>query len=279
MITAVDYPTARAAERAGVDAILVGDSLAMVVLGYDSTLPVTLDEMLHHARAVHRGARRPLLIGDLPFMSYQTGPQTAVASAGRFVKEAGMEAVKLEGGRAMVPMVRAIVEAGIPVMGHVGLTPQSVHVLGGYRVQGRTREAANRVLDDAAALAEAGCFAIVLEGVPAPLAEFVTASLDVPTIGIGAGPGVDGQVLVLHDVIGWYDGNTPRFVKRYAEVGPTIESAIRAYVEDVGQRCFPEAAHSYAIGDDEWSAFVAGHGPETIDAASRRDVDPEKVEA
>ncbi len=202
VVTAADYPSARAAEEAGIDLLLVGDSLAMVELGYPNTLPVTMDEMVHHCRAVARGARRPLLIGDMPFLSYQIRPEDAVANAGRFVKDGGMDGVKLEGGCDMVATVRAILAAGMPVMGHVGLLPQSIHRLGGYKVQGKDHESARRVLDDALALEEAGCFAIVLEAIPARLASLVTARLKIPTIGIGAGAGCDAQVLVSHDLLG-----------------------------------------------------------------------------
>ncbi|MFQ5945020.1 MAG: 3-methyl-2-oxobutanoate hydroxymethyltransferase, partial [Anaerolineae bacterium] len=210
MLTAYDYPTALVVDRAGIDVILVGDSLAMVVLGHETTLPVTMDEMLHHSRAVRRGAQRALLVGDLPFLSYQTGPAEAVRSAGRFLKEGGMAAAKLEGGREATPQIRAIVDAGIPVMGHLGLTPQSIHKLGGYRVQGKTKEAAERMLEDASLLEEAGCFSIVLEAIPAPIAAEITESVSVPTIGIGAGVSCDGQVLVLHDLLGMFDRFTPK---------------------------------------------------------------------
>jgi 3-methyl-2-oxobutanoate hydroxymethyltransferase len=256
MVTAYDFPTARAAEEAGVDALLVGDSLAMVVLGHPNTLSVTMDEMLHHARAVARGAQRPLLVGDMPFLSYQADQPEAVRNAGRFL-QAGMDAVKLEGGRPVAQTVAAIVSAGIPVMGHVGLTPQSVHALGGYKVQGRTAEAARALLEDALALEEAGCFAIVLESVPDRVAAYLTERLTVPTIGIGAGSGTSGQVLVAHDLLGIFDRFTPKFVKRYAQLGAAMREAFSAYKRDVDSGAFPGPEHSYAMTDEEWSAFQA----------------------
>ncbi len=261
MVTAYDYPSARAAEAAGIDVILVGDSLAMVVLGYDTTLPVTMDEMLHHARAVRRGASAPLLIGDMPFMSYQTGPVEALANAGRYLKEAGMDAVKLEGGREVAATVAALVAAGIPVQGHVGLTPQSVHALGGYRIQGKTSEAAERLLEDALALEAAGCFSIVLEGVPARLATYITERLTVPTIGIGAGVGTSGQVLVYHDLLGLQNDLQPRFVKRFASLAEEAEGALRAYKKEVRAGTFPADEHSYEMADEEWEAFLASVAP------------------
>jgi 3-methyl-2-oxobutanoate hydroxymethyltransferase len=257
MATAHDYPTARALEAAGLDAILVGDSLAMVALGHPDTLSVTMDEMLHHARAVSRGARTPLLIGDLPFMSYQASLEQAVRNAGRFLQEAGMDAVKLEGGRPFADTVRAIVRAGIPVMGHLGLTPQSVKELGGFRVQGRTAASAKIILEDALALEDAGCFAVVLEAVPERLARFVTERLRIPTIGIGAGPGTSGQVLVTHDLLGFFEGFTPKFAKRYANLSETIGAALAAYRDEVKTRAFPAREHSYALPDEEWQAFLA----------------------
>lgn len=257
MLTAYDYPTARLVDAAGVDAILVGDSLAMVMLGHPNTLSVTMDEMLHHARAVRRGVEHALVIGDMPFMSYQVDAREAVRNAGRFVQEAGMDGVKLEGGRAFADTVRAIVRAGIPVQGHIGLTPQSVNVLGGYRVQGRTAAAARAMVDDALALQDAGCFSIVLESVPAPVAAHVTARLSIPTIGIGAGAGTSGQVLVTHDLLGLFDDFRPKFVKRYAELRGSVDAALRAYIDDVAGGRFPEAAHTYAMPADELAAFTA----------------------
>jgi 3-methyl-2-oxobutanoate hydroxymethyltransferase len=257
MLTAYDYPTARIVDEAGVDAILVGDSLGMVVLGHPNTLSVTVDEMLHHARAVSRGAQTALLIGDMPFMSYQADAGEAVRNAGRFLKEAGMDAVKLEGGRAYAETVRAIVRSGIPVQGHVGLTPQSLNALGGWRVQGRTAATARGLLDDALALEDAGCFSIVLESIPYRLAEHITRRLGIPTIGIGAGAGTSGQVLVLHDLLGLYDRFTPKFAKRYAELGEAAAAAVRAYRADVETGAFPDREHSYAIPEAEWRAFLS----------------------
>jgi 3-methyl-2-oxobutanoate hydroxymethyltransferase len=257
MITAYDYPTARLVEEAGVDAILVGDSLAMVVLGHDNTLSVTMDEMLHHCRAVRRGARAAMLIGDMPFMSYQASVADAVRNAGRFLAEAGMDAVKLEGGSHMAGTIRAIIRSGIPVQGHIGLTPQSLNTLGGYRVQGRTADAARALVDDALALEDAGCFSIVLESVPARLATHITGRLAVPTIGIGAGAGTTGQVLVLHDLLGLFDQFTPRFVKRYAELADAVRGAVEAYRDDVERGVFPGPEHVYEMPDAEWQAFAA----------------------
>jgi 3-methyl-2-oxobutanoate hydroxymethyltransferase len=256
VVTAYDFPTARLADEAGVDVILVGDSLAMVVLGHPNTLSVTMAEMLHHCRAVSRGASRALLIGDMPFMSYQADRAEAVRNAGRFLAEAGMDAVKLEGGGRMADTVRAIVDAGIPVQGHVGLLPQSEKVMGGMRVQGRTAAGALKVLEDALALEQAGCFSIVIEGVPARVAAEITSRLSVPTIGIGAGSETSGQVLVLHDLAGLYD-HSPRFVKRYADAGRLIGDAVRAFREDVEARRFPGAEHTYAMPEGEWNAFEA----------------------
>ncbi len=264
MMTAYDYPTAKWVDEAGIDVILVGDSLGMVVLGYPNTLPVTMDVMLHHCKAVARAARRALLVGDMPFMSYQVSVEEAVRNAGRFLQEAGMDAVKLEGGREQADKVRAMVEAGIPVMGHLGLTPQKIHQLGGFRLQGRTAAAAQALVEDALALQEAGIFALVLEMVPAQLAEYVTRLLDVPTIGIGAGPHCDGQVLVFHDAVGMFEEFQPRFVKRYAQVGATIREALQRYREDVEQRRFPAEEHTTYMDEDEWQTFLKareeGHG-------------------
>ena len=257
VVTACDFPGARAAEEAGIDVLLVGDSLGMVELGYPNTLPVTMEEMVHHCRAVARGARRPLLVGDMPFLSYQVSPEEAVRNAGRFVKEGGMDAVKLEGAGAMLGAVRRILDAGVPVMGHVGLTPQSIHRLGGFRVQGKDREGARRVLEDALALEEAGCFAIVLEAVPARLAALVTARLRVPTVGIGAGAGCDAQVLVAHDLLGLLPGVTARFVRRYESLFERTVEAFAAYRADVESGAFPAAEHRYEMPDGEWDALEA----------------------
>jgi 3-methyl-2-oxobutanoate hydroxymethyltransferase len=256
MLTAYDYPTALAEDRAGIDSILVGDSLGMVVLGYENTLPVTMEDMLHHARAVARGAKVALLIGDMPFMSYQVSTQEAVRNAGRFLQEAGMEAVKLEGGRERAEAIRAIVGAGIPVMGHLGLTPQSVNQLGGFRPQGKTASAAKRLLDDAMLLEEAGCFSIVLESVPARLAQLVSRRLSIPTIGIGAGVGCDGQVLVTHDLLGLFDRFTPKFVKKYANLNAEMQRAFADYIADVERREFPTNAHSVEMDSREWEQLT-----------------------
>jgi 3-methyl-2-oxobutanoate hydroxymethyltransferase len=269
ILTAYDYPTARALDAAGIDAILVGDSLAMVVLGHPDTLRVTMEEMLHHARAVSRGATRALLIGDMPFMSYQAEVGEAVRNAGRFLQEAGMNAVKLEGGRAFAPAIKAIVQAGIPVQGHIGLTPQSLNQLGGWRVQGRTAGAARALLEVALSLEEAGCFSIVLESVPARLAAYITERLEVPTIGIGAGGGTSGQVLVSHDVLGLFDRFRPRFAKRYADLGLATAAAFAAFRAEVTARVFPAAEHAYALPEDEWEAFLAAVGEDLPLATGR----------
>jgi 3-methyl-2-oxobutanoate hydroxymethyltransferase len=256
MLTAYDYPTALAMDKAGVDSILVGDSLAMVVLGYENTLPVTMEEMLHHARAVSRGARSSLLVGDMPFMSYQVSVEDAVRNAGRFLQQGGMDVVKLEGGRERVDSVRAIVGAGIPVMGHLGLTPQSVNQLGGFRAQGKTASAAKRLLEDAKILEEAGAFSLVLESVPARLAEYISKQISIPTIGIGAGLGCDGQVLVTHDVLGLFERFTPKFVKQYANFHAEMNKAFTDYIDDVESKRFPSVEHTVEMTDEEWSAFL-----------------------
>jgi 3-methyl-2-oxobutanoate hydroxymethyltransferase len=255
MVTAYDAPGGRLADQAGVDLVLVGDSAAMTVLGHDSTVPATMDEMVMLTRAVTRGARRPLVVADMPFGSFQVSDEEATRNAIRFVKEAGADAVKLEGAGPMLTRVRAIVAAGIPVMGHLGLTPQSATMLGGYRAQGRSAEKALALLADARALEAAGCFSLVLEAVPAPVAKRVTDSLAIPTIGIGAGADCDGQVLVWHDLLGLYDGRTARFVKRYADVGATIRAALESYAADVRQHSFPEEQHTYSMPDEELALF------------------------
>ncbi len=255
VLTGYDYPTALALDRAGIDAILVGDSLGMVVLGYENTLPVTMDEMLHHCRAVARGARSALLIGDMPFMSYQVSTEEAVRNAGRFLQQGGMEAVKLEGGRERLDAIRAILGAGIPVMGHIGLTPQSVNLLGGFRPQGRTAATAGRLLENALLLEEAGCFSLVLESVPARLAEMISKRLAIPTIGIGAGAGCDGQVLVTHDLLGLFDRFTPKFVRKYADLHTEMQNAFAAYIADVQGRAFPAKEHTVEMPDEEWESF------------------------
>jgi 3-methyl-2-oxobutanoate hydroxymethyltransferase len=244
-LTAYDYPTARLLDEAGVDIVLVGDSLAMVVLGYESTLPVTLEEMLHHTRAVRRGVRRALVVADMPYGSYHADSAEAVRNAIRFVKEAGAEAVKIEGGERRMELILRLVEAEIPVMGHIGLTPQSVHALGGFRVQGKTEEAAEQLLRDARAVEAAGAFAVVLESIPREVAARITAELRIPTIGIGAGPDCDGQILVLHDLVGMSFGHTPKFARRYADVGQIISQAAAEYCRDVQQGQFPSDQESY----------------------------------
>lgn len=256
MLTAYDFPTAMMIDRVGIDVILVGDSLGMVVLGYENTLPVTMEEMLHHSRAVARGAQSALLVGDMPFMSYQVGVEDALRNAGRFLKEAGMDAVKLEGGRERLEAVRGIVGAGIPVMGHLGLTPQSVNQLGGFRAQGKTAAAASRLLEDALLLEEAGCFSLVLESVPGRLGEFISKKLEIPTIGIGAGAGCDGQVLVTHDLLGLFDRFTPKFARRYANIYAEMERAFTAYRQDVESGAFPGSEHTTGMAEEEWEAFL-----------------------
>ena len=256
MLTAYDYPTALAIDQAGMDIILVGDSLAMVVLGYENTLPVTMEEMLHHSRAVARGAKSALLVGDMPFMSYQVSVEEATRNAGRFLQQGGMDAVKLEGGRERAEAVRSIIAAGIPVMGHIGLTPQSVNQLGGFRAQGKTAIAARRLVEDALILEEAGCFSLVLESVPARLAELISKKISIPTIGIGAGAGCDGQVLVTHDLLGLFDRFTPKFVKKYADFHHEMHKAFTDYIEDVETRRFPAQEHSVEMDDKEWDTLL-----------------------
>jgi 3-methyl-2-oxobutanoate hydroxymethyltransferase len=244
MLTAYDFPTAQILDEAGIPVLLVGDSVANNVLGYETTLPVTMEEMLHHAKAVSRGAKEALLIGDMPFMSYQASTEDAVRNAGRYLKEAGMHAVKIEG--PLFDLTDTLVSHGIPVMGHLGLTPQSVHAMGGYRVQARTEEAADRLLADAQSLEKAGVFSLVLEGIPSEVAQRVTESVAMPTIGIGAGPGCDGQVLVITDMLGLGGGRYPKFVKPYANLREEITRAVRAYAEDVESGTFPDPEHSYS---------------------------------
>jgi 3-methyl-2-oxobutanoate hydroxymethyltransferase len=262
MVTAYDFPSGRIADEAGVELVLVGDSAGMVVLGNESTVPVTMEELVMLTRAVTRGAKRPLVIADMPFGSFQVSDSLAVENAVRFVKEAAADAVKLEGAGPTLSRVQAIVGAGVPVMGHVGLTPQSATMLGGFKAQGRTAEKAERLYEDALALEAAGCFAIVLEAVPAPVAARVTEALRVPTIGIGAGAACDGQVLVWHDLLGLYEGKAPRFVKRYADLASEAKRALEAYVDDVREGRFPEERHTYAIPDEELEAFEAWLGAE-----------------
>lgn len=248
-LTAYDYPTARLLDEAGVDMLLVGDSLAMVVLGYENTLPVTIEEMLHHTRAVRRGTRRALVIADMPYGSFHTGIEDSVRNAVRFVKEAGAEAVKIEGGEKRLELIHRLVEAEVPVMGHVGLTPQSLHALGGFKVQGKTAEAAEQLLRDARAVEAAGAFSIVLEAVPRELAAKVTRELRIPTIGIGAGPECDGQVLVIHDLLGLHLGRQPKFARRYANLAETIAQAVGHYCADVRSGAFPSDAESYHVAN------------------------------
>ncbi|MQG34444.1 MAG: 3-methyl-2-oxobutanoate hydroxymethyltransferase [SAR202 cluster bacterium] len=247
MITAYDFTSAQISDRAGIPLLLVGDSLGMVVLGYDSTIPVTMEDMLHHSKAVARGASRAMIVVDLPFMSYQVDASQAMANAARLMQEGGAHAVKLEGGETVAPTVRRLTEAGIPVMGHIGLTPQSVHALGGYKVQGRDQSRADQLIKDADALQEAGAFAVVLEVVPAELAGLITEGLTIPTIGIGAGPRCDGQVQVLHDMLGLYTDVQPKHVKRYAGLADVAQSALAGYAEEVRSRAFPTKEHSFSM--------------------------------
>ena len=261
MVTAYDATGGRLADAAGVELILVGDTAAMVVLGHESsTVPVTMDEMLFMTRAVTRGARRPLVVGDMPFGSYQVSDEEAVRNAIRFVKEAGADVIKLEGAGPSLSRVQSIVGAGIPVMGHVGLTPQSATKLGGFKAQGRSAAQAVALWEEARALEAAGCFALVLEAVPAAVAEEITRELSIPTIGIGAGAGCDGQVLVWHDLLGLFEGRTPRFVKQYARLGEEITDALGRYAADVRSRSFPAEEHTYGIPEEELDAFRAAIG-------------------
>jgi 3-methyl-2-oxobutanoate hydroxymethyltransferase len=261
MVTAYDAPSGRLADRAGVDLILVGDSSGMVVHGRESTVPVTLDEIVFMTQWVTRGAKRPIVVADMPFGSYETSDEQAVANAICLVKDGGADAVKLERGGTSVARAKAIVAAGVPVMGHVGLTPQTATVLGGFKAQGRTAERAQQLLEDALALQEAGCFAIVLEAVPSAVARTVTQALTVPTIGIGAGPDTDGQVLVWHDMLGYYEGRAPRFVKRYADLGEVIVDALERYADEVRSGTFPEEQHTYKMPEEELEAFVKSSSP------------------
>ena len=251
MLTAYDYPMALLEDRAGIDIILVGDSLAMTVLGHENTLPVTMDEMIHHTKAVARGAKHCLILGDMPFMSYNTSEREAIHNAGRFMKEAGADAVKLEGGVSVKETVRAIVRGGIPVMGHIGLTPQTISMLGGFKVQGKDAQAAQKIIDDALSLQDAGAFSVLLEAVPAPIAKMVTERLTVPTIGIGAGVHCDGQVLVVHDMLGLFDRFTPKFAKKYVNLSEVILKALDAYKEEVIKGEFPTDQHSFHIDEKE----------------------------
>jgi 3-methyl-2-oxobutanoate hydroxymethyltransferase len=246
MLTAYDFLSAQILDEAGIPILLVGDSLGMVMLGYPTTLPVTLDEMIHHAKAVARGSRQALLVGDMPFMSYHGSVEQAIASAGRLIQEGGMHAIKLEGGGRVIEYTRRLTELGIPVMGHLGLTPQFVHQMGGFKVQGKNEAQADRILADALALEEAGAFSIVLEGVPSVVAARITKALRIPTIGIGAGPQCDGQVLVFHDIFGLTSGKAPKFVKRYANMAEDIANAAHRFADDVRNGTFPGPEHSYS---------------------------------
>ncbi|WP_394700679.1 3-methyl-2-oxobutanoate hydroxymethyltransferase [uncultured Trichococcus sp.] len=249
MLTAYDYSTAKLIDASGIDSVLVGDSLGMVMLGYEDTLSVTMEDMIHHTKAVARGVKDALVVSDLPFMSYQTSVYDAVTNAGRLIKEGRAQAVKLEGGLEVCPQIKAIVEASIPVMAHLGLTPQSVNAFGGFKVQGKDEEAARSLIEQAKAVEAAGAFAVVLECIPAKLAELITKSISIPTIGIGAGNGCDGQVLVYQDMLGLYSDFTPKFVKRYAEIGPQMQTAIEDYITEVKNGAFPAAEHTFALSD------------------------------
>jgi 3-methyl-2-oxobutanoate hydroxymethyltransferase len=260
MVTAYDYPSGRLADAAGIDVVLVGDSAAMTVLGHDSTVPATMEDMLILSRAAARGATRPLVVADMPFGSYQISTEEAVRNSVRFVKEAAVDAVKIEGADPALARIHGIISAGVPVMGHIGLTPQSATMLGGYRAQGRTARRARELVENGRALEQAGCFAIVLECVPAPVAARITEALAIPTIGIGAGAACDGQVLVFHDMLGLYEGRSPRFVKRYAELASLTRDALERYAADVRTGAFPEESHTYAMPAEELTLFEAATG-------------------
>jgi 3-methyl-2-oxobutanoate hydroxymethyltransferase len=274
-LTAYDYPTAVALDRSGIDGILVGDSLGMVMLGYENTLPVTMQEMLHHCRAVSRGVSRAHLVGDMPFMSYQASVSDALRNAGSLLQKGGMDAVKLEGGRDRVPAIRAIISAGIPVMGHLGLTPQSVHQLGGWKAQGKSTHAARVLIEDALILEDSGCYALVLESIPAEVAHLISNRLAIPIIGIGAGIGCDGQILVTHDVLGLFDRFTPSFVKKYADLFSEMGRAFQEYIADVKERRFPAAEHAIAMDpqvlrDLMREIEIQGFEPEPDDSQPQR---------
>jgi len=251
MLTAYDYPWALLADQSGIDILLVGDSLGMVVLGYQDTVSVTMDEMIHHVKIVSRVAKRALVAGDMPFGSYNVSKEKAVENANRFMKEGRADFVKLEGGKTMAPVIEAIVNAGIPVLGHIGLTPQTASALGGFKVQGKSAEAARALIEDAKAVEKAGCFSLVLEAVPAPIAKIITETISIPTIGIGAGIDCDGQVLVMYDMVGLFDRFTPKFVKQYAKISEIISSAIAEFKADVENGRFPEEKHSFTMKSDE----------------------------
>ncbi|HXG57827.1 MAG TPA: 3-methyl-2-oxobutanoate hydroxymethyltransferase [Thermoanaerobaculia bacterium] len=279
MLTAYDYPTGRIADAAGADVILVGDSLAMVVLGHPDTLSVTVDEMLHHVRAVARGATQALIVGDMPYLSYHISVEESVRNAGRFV-QAGAHAVKVEGGKpSRIRTIEAILDAEIPVMGHIGLTPQSVNALGGFKLQGKSADDARRLIDEAVALAQTGCFALVLECVPAELAAFITEKISIPTIGIGAGPRCDGQVLVFHDVLGLYAGHTPKFVRRYANIGGEMQSALERFLSDVREGRFPdEVAESFHGASEEELKRLYGERSNVVEIKKDKVEKVEKAE-
>lgn len=250
MLTAYDFSTAKLIDESGVNSILVGDSLGMVSLGYENTLSVTMEDMIHHTKAVARGTKNALIVADMPFMSYHTSTYDAVVNAGRLIKEGNAHCVKLEGGTEMVEVVKAVVRAQIPVVGHIGLTPQSVNAFGGFKVQGKSEEAAKKIIEDAIAIEQAGAFAIVLECVPAKLAEIISKKISIPTIGIGAGAGCDGQVLVYQDMLGMFGGFVPKFVKKYANLGDDMKAAFRKYIEEVNDGVFPAQEHTFAISDE-----------------------------
>ncbi len=250
MLTAYDYSTAKLMDEANINGILVGDSLGMVVLGYDDTLAVTMEDMIHHTKAVSRGAKNALVVGDMPFMSYQVSVEEAVRNAGRLIKEGGCQAVKLEGGATVCNQIRAITNASIPVMAHIGLTPQSVNAFGGFKVQGKSEDDAKRLIEEAKAVEEAGAFAVVLECVPEKLAEIITNSISIPTIGIGAGKGCDGQILVYQDMLGMFSNFTPKFVKKFANVGEIMTEAFKEYIKEINDGTFPSVEHTFAISDD-----------------------------
>lgn len=250
MLTAYDYSTAKLVDSSGINGILVGDSLGMVMLGYEDTLSVTMEDMIHHTAAVCRGAKNALVVGDMPFMSYQVSVEEAVRNAGRLMKEGRCHAVKLEGGAAVCPQIKAITQASIPVMAHIGLTPQSVNAFGGFKVQGKSEEAARKLIEEAKAVEEAGAFSIVLECVPAKLAELISKSVDIPTIGIGAGAGCDGQILVYQDMLGMFSDFTPKFVKKYAEIGEVMKEAFEKYIEETKNGSFPAEEHTFKISED-----------------------------
>ncbi|MGG3965042.1 3-methyl-2-oxobutanoate hydroxymethyltransferase [Heyndrickxia faecalis] len=259
MVTAYDYPSAKLAEEAGVDMILVGDSLGMVVLGYDSTIPVTVADMVHHTKAVKRGAKNTFIVTDMPFMSYHLSREETLKNGARIIQDGGAHAVKLEGGKEVAAQIEALTESGIPVMAHIGLTPQKVGIFGGYKVQGKTAEAAKKLLEDAKACEEAGAFAVVLECVPRQLSEEVTAALSIPTIGIGAGLGVDGQVLVFHDLVKYGSERVAKFVKQFADADAVMREGLRQYVQEVKNRTFPEEKHTYTMKEEELATLYGGH--------------------